>query len=73
MVRGWTAPIASGEAKDHIGEDASVRGLVEKVSFSKKGHVLRRHNSRYHSDRGIRQPDEAPAIFWLLLDTNTSV
>jgi hypothetical protein len=30
-------PILPEEAKDHIGEDASVRGLVEQVSFSKKG------------------------------------
>ena len=31
------APILPEEAKDHIGENASVRGLVEQVSFSKKG------------------------------------
>ena len=40
MVSGWTAPIAPEEAKDHIGEDVSVRGLVEQVSFFKKGHAF---------------------------------
>ena len=31
------APILPEQAKDHIGENASVRGLVEQVSFSKNG------------------------------------
>ena len=26
MVCSWAAPISPGEAKDHIGEDVSVRG-----------------------------------------------
>jgi hypothetical protein len=30
------APILQEEAKDRIGENTSVRGLVEQVSFSKK-------------------------------------
>jgi hypothetical protein len=34
------APILVEEAKDHIGENASVRGLVEQVSFSKKGNAF---------------------------------
>ena len=33
-------PILIEEAKNHIGEDASVRGLVEQVSFSQKGNAF---------------------------------
>jgi hypothetical protein len=33
-------PILPEEAKDHVGENASVRGLVEQVSFSRKGHAF---------------------------------
>jgi hypothetical protein len=33
-------PILPQEAKDHVGENASVRGLVEQVSFSHKGHAF---------------------------------
>jgi hypothetical protein len=35
------------EAKDHIGENASVRGLVEQVSFSKKGNAFLNFGGRY--------------------------
>ena len=41
------APILEEEAKDHIGEDASVRGLVEQVSFSKKGYAFLNFGGRY--------------------------
>ena len=41
------APILVEEAKDHIGEDASVRGLVEQVSFSKKGNAFLNFGGRY--------------------------
>ena len=34
------APILSEEAKNHIGEQVSVRGLVEQVSVSKNGHAF---------------------------------
>ena len=35
------------EAKNHIGEDASVRGLIEQVSFSQKGHAFLNFGGRY--------------------------
>ena len=35
-----TVPILPEEAKDHVGEDVRVRGLVEQVSFSRKGHAF---------------------------------
>ena len=41
------APIIPEEAKDHIGETASVRGLVEQVSFSQKGHAFPNFGGRY--------------------------
>jgi hypothetical protein len=41
------APILPEEAKDHIGENASVRGLVEQVSFSKKGNAFLNFGGRY--------------------------
>ena len=41
------APIFPEEAKDHIGESASVRGLVEQVSFSKKGNAFLNFGRRY--------------------------
>ena len=41
------APILPEEAKNHIGEDASVRGLVEQVSFSQKGHAFLNFGGRY--------------------------
>ena len=34
------APILPEEAKEHVGESVSVRGLVEHVSISKKGHAF---------------------------------
>jgi hypothetical protein len=40
-------PILPEEAKNHIGEDASVRGLVEQVSFSKKGHAFLNFGGSY--------------------------
>ena len=40
-------PILPEEAKNHISEDASVRGLVEQVSFSKKGHAFLNFGGRY--------------------------
>jgi hypothetical protein len=36
----WAETVPPEEAKNHIGENASVRGLVEQVSFSRKGHVF---------------------------------
>jgi hypothetical protein len=42
-------PILPEEAKDHIGEDVSVRGLVEQVSFSKKGHAFLNFGGKYPS------------------------
>ena len=41
------APILPEEAKNHIGEDASVRGLVEQVSVSKKGHAFLNFGDHY--------------------------
>jgi len=41
------APILPEEAKDHIGENAIVRGLVEEVSFSKKGNAFLNFGGRY--------------------------
>jgi hypothetical protein len=35
------------EAKEHLGEDVSVRGLVEQVSFSEKGHAFLNFGGRY--------------------------
>jgi hypothetical protein len=35
------------EAKNHVGENASVRGLVEQVSISKKGHAFLNFGGRY--------------------------
>jgi hypothetical protein len=40
-------PILPEQARNHIGEDASVRGLVEQVSVSKKGHAFRNFGGRY--------------------------
>ena len=40
-------PILTEEAKNHIGEDASVRGLVEQVSFSQKGNAFLNFGGRY--------------------------
>ena len=40
-------PILVEKAQDHIGENASVRGLVEQVSFSKKGHAFLNFGGRY--------------------------
>lgn len=44
---GRAAPILPEEAKDHIGENASVRGLVEQVSFSQKGNAFLNFGRRY--------------------------
>jgi hypothetical protein len=41
------APILPEEAKDHIGENASVRGLVEQVSFSQKGNAFLNFGGKY--------------------------
>ena len=41
------APILPEEAKNQIGEDASVRGLVEQVSFSQKGNAFLNFGGRY--------------------------
>jgi hypothetical protein len=41
------APILPEEAKEHLGEDVSVRGLVEQVSFSEKGHAFLNFGGRY--------------------------
>ena len=41
------APILPDEAKEHVGENASVRGLVEQVSVSKKGHAFLNFGGRY--------------------------
>jgi hypothetical protein len=38
-------PISPKKAKDHIGESASVCGLVEQVSVSKKVHTSERHRT----------------------------
>ena len=40
IVRCQAEPILIEEAKNHIGENASVRGLVEQVSFSEKGNAF---------------------------------
>ena len=41
-------PILPEEAKEHVGEkNASVRGLVEQVSVSKKGHAFLNFGGRY--------------------------
>ena len=41
------APILPEEAKNHVGEDVSVRGLVEQVSVSKKGHAFLNFGGNY--------------------------
>jgi hypothetical protein len=41
------APILPEEAKNHVGETVSVRGLVEQVSVSKKGHAFLNFGGRY--------------------------
>ena len=41
------APILPEEAKEHVGENVSVRGLVEQVSVSKKGHAFLNFGGRY--------------------------
>jgi hypothetical protein len=41
------APILPEEAKDHVGEIASVRGLVEQVSVSRKGRAFLNFGGRY--------------------------
>ena len=41
------APILPEETKDHIGETASVRGLVEQVSFSQKGNAFLNFGGKY--------------------------
>jgi hypothetical protein len=41
------APILPEEAKNHVGENASVRGLVEQVSVSKKGHAFLNFGGHY--------------------------
>src|SRR4029077_9194216 len=40
-------PILTEEAKNHIGENASVRGLVEQVTFSNKGNAFLNFGGRY--------------------------
>ena len=40
-------PILPEEAKDRIGENANVRGLVEQVSLSQKGHAFLNFGGRY--------------------------
>ena len=41
------APILPEEAKSHVGENVSVRGMVEQVSVSKKGHAFLNFGGRY--------------------------
>jgi hypothetical protein len=41
------APILPEEAKNHVGENSNVRGLVEQVSFSQKGHAFLNSGGRY--------------------------
>ena len=41
------APILPEEAKNHAGENASVRGMVEQVSVSKKGHAFLNFGGNY--------------------------
>jgi hypothetical protein len=41
------APLLPEEAKDHVGENVSVRGLVEQVSVSKKGHAFLNFGGKY--------------------------
>ena len=41
------APILPEEAKSHIGENVSVRGMVEQVSVSKKGHPFLNFGGNY--------------------------
>jgi hypothetical protein len=42
-----TALILPEEAKNHIGESVAVRGLVEQVSVSKKGHAFLNFGGHY--------------------------
>jgi hypothetical protein len=49
------APILPEEAKDHIGEHSSVRGLVEQVSFSKKGNAFLNFGGRFSQDSSRRR------------------
>jgi len=44
---GRAAPILPEEAKDHIAENASVRGLVEQVSLSQKGNAFLNFGRRF--------------------------
>jgi hypothetical protein len=41
------APILPEEAKNHVGDSVSVRGLVEQVSVSKKGHAFLNFGGHY--------------------------
>ena len=41
------APILPEEAKNHVGENVSVRGMVEQVSVSKKGHAFLNFGGNY--------------------------
>jgi hypothetical protein len=47
IVCSQAEPILPEEAKGHIGENASVRGLVEQVSFSKKSNAFLNFGGRY--------------------------
>jgi len=47
MVCSWAEPILPEDARDHVGENASVSGLVEQVSFSKQGHAFLNFGGRY--------------------------
>ena len=40
-------PILPQEAKQHVGENVSVRGLVEQVSVSQKGHAFLNFGGHY--------------------------
>jgi DNA/RNA endonuclease YhcR with UshA esterase domain len=41
------SPLLPEEAKDHIGETVSVRGLIEQVSVSRRGNVFLNFGARY--------------------------
>jgi hypothetical protein len=58
------APILPEEAKNYVGEDASVRGLVEQVSFSQKGHAFLNFGGRYpkHVFTGFIRAQDVTAV-----------
>ena len=58
------APILPEEAKNHIGEDVSVRGLVEQVSVSKKGHAFLNFGGNYPNQISLASCRHKTSLMW---------